>query len=117
MGLYDGIKDVAKIVQQADNIDLYRRLLDLSNEALEMQAKIQELQEENRELKKQRELNNTIEYYEDPYITLNTDRKTIRYCAACWADKQKLVPLQSAGEEDITMQCPLCKTWITRIHD
>ena len=30
MGLYEGIKDVAKIVQQADNLELYRQLLDLS---------------------------------------------------------------------------------------
>ena len=26
MGLYEGIKDVAKVVQQADNIELYRQL-------------------------------------------------------------------------------------------
>lgn len=30
MGLYEGIKDVAKVVQQADNIELYRQLVDLS---------------------------------------------------------------------------------------
>lgn len=29
MGLYEGIKDVAKIVQQADNIDLYRQLIQI----------------------------------------------------------------------------------------
>jgi len=38
MGLYEGIKDVAKIVQQADNIDLYRQLIDLSSQALDMQS-------------------------------------------------------------------------------
>ena len=31
MSLYEGIKDVAKVVQQADNIDLYLKLIDLSN--------------------------------------------------------------------------------------
>lgn len=30
MGLYDGIKDVAKVVQKADNIELYQKLIDLS---------------------------------------------------------------------------------------
>ena len=29
MSLYDGIKDVAKVIQKADNVDLYRQLLDL----------------------------------------------------------------------------------------
>ena len=37
MGLYDGIKDVAKVVQKADNIELYQKLLDLSSQALDMQ--------------------------------------------------------------------------------
>ena len=41
MGLYEGIKDVAKVVQQADNIELYRQLVDLSAQALEMQNKIE----------------------------------------------------------------------------
>lgn len=27
MGLYEGIKDVAKVVQQADNVELYKQLL------------------------------------------------------------------------------------------
>ena len=47
MGLYDGIKDVAKVMQQADNIELYRQLLDLSAQALEMQAEISRLKEDN----------------------------------------------------------------------
>ena len=38
MGLYEGIKDIANIVQKADNIDLYRQLLDLGAQALDMQS-------------------------------------------------------------------------------
>ena len=56
MGLYEGIKDVAKVVQQADNIELYKQLLDLSNQALEMQAEIARLKEENQELRKANKL-------------------------------------------------------------
>ena len=52
MGLYDGIKDVAKVVQQADNIELYQKLLDLSSQALDMQNEISRLTMENAELKK-----------------------------------------------------------------
>ena len=37
MGLYDGIKDAAKVIQKADNIELYEKLLDLSAQALELQ--------------------------------------------------------------------------------
>ena len=37
MGFYDAFKDVLNMAQKADNIDLYRQLLDLSAQALEMQ--------------------------------------------------------------------------------
>ena len=56
MGLYEGIKDVAKVVQQADNIELYRQLVELSAQALDMQNEINRLTTENTELRKKQEL-------------------------------------------------------------
>lgn len=56
MGLYEGIKDVAKVVQQADNIELYRQLVDLSAQALDMQSEINRLTAENNELRKKQDL-------------------------------------------------------------
>lgn len=51
MGLYDGIKDVANIIQKADNIELYGKLLDLSAQALELQNENTRLIEENNKFK------------------------------------------------------------------
>ncbi len=103
MGLYEGIKDVAKVVQQADNIDLYKKLLDLSAQALDMQAEIANLKEENDRLRKEREQIADIVYHktekfdtqnrEHPYITLASDKENIRYCAICWGQNHKLIPL------------------------
>ena len=55
MGLYEGIKDVAKVVQQADNIELYIQLVDLSTQAWEMQNEINRLTTENTELRKKQD--------------------------------------------------------------
>lgn len=52
MGLYESIKDVAKVMQKSDNVELYKELLDLSSQALALQAEITRLKEENAELKK-----------------------------------------------------------------
>lgn len=60
MGLYEGIKDAIGLAQKADNIDLYKQLLDLGAQALEMQAEITRLREENAELKKDRDLESKI---------------------------------------------------------
>jgi len=94
MGLYEEIKDVAKVVQQADNVDLYKKLLDLSAQALDMKAEIAELKEENIQLKKENEQSDDIVYHntnisdfsdqEYPYITLASGNENIRYCAVCW---------------------------------
>ena len=54
MNLYDGIKDIAKIVRKADNIELYQELLELSDRARVMQVEISRLKEENSALGRKR---------------------------------------------------------------
>ena len=44
LGLYDSVKEVAGIIQKADNIELYSKILDVQKEAID-------LIEENRKLK------------------------------------------------------------------
>ena len=82
MGIYDGIKDVAKVMQQADNIELYQKLLDLSAQALDMQDEIAKLREENSELKRVKNIEDDIEYHIDSFVTRKSDAKPIKYCAA-----------------------------------
>lgn len=108
MGLYDAMKDAVSLAQKADNVELYRQLLDLSAQALNLQAEVTRLKEENAELKKQRVLEDDIEYYVDAFVTRKSDTKPIKYCAACWVDKKKLVPLQDIKWDNY--DCPLCKT-------
>lgn len=113
MGLYEGIKDVAMIVQKADNIDLYKKLLDLSAQALDMQAEIASLREENANLKKGKDLESDIEFHkvvetetmdrDYPYITLKSDENKIRYCAICWGKNHKLIPLYNE------LNCIVCR--------
>ena len=40
------------LAQKADNVELYKQLIDLSSQALDMQTEIAKLREENSELKK-----------------------------------------------------------------
>ena len=70
MGLYEGIKDVAKVVQQADNIELYRQLVELSVQALDMQNEINRLTVENTESRKKQDLEATIVRHNGLYVTI-----------------------------------------------
>lgn len=94
MGLYEGIKDVAKVIQKADNVDLYRQLIELSAQALDMQNEITRLTNENLELKKSKDLSDKIERHLEPYITLKGNTEQILYCSHCWDYEQKLIQVK-----------------------
>ena len=104
MGLYEGIKDVAKIVQQADNVDLYRRLIDLSAQALDMQNIINKLSEENAILKKKQDIEERIQRHSELYLTLKNE-DSILYCSHCWDNDRKLIQMQKSHGECF---CPHC---------
>ena len=108
MVLYDGIKDVAKIVQKADNIELYQKLLDLGAQALDMQEEIIRLKEENKSLKNINSIRQKVIRHEsgvasgEPYITLHDDDLEIKYCARCFEVHGKLIQMDSYND------CPQC---------
>ena len=52
MGFYDAMKDAINLAQKADNIELYRQLLDLSAQALDLQEENRRLKEEIADLRK-----------------------------------------------------------------
>ncbi|MBQ7955883.1 MAG: hypothetical protein IJ282_09035 [Lachnospiraceae bacterium] len=109
MGLYEGIKDVARIVQQADNLELYKALLDLSAQALDMQAEIATLKKENEELKAETLKKKSIVRHKGIYITLEGEQPEIAYCSTCYGKDSKLIQMFDYDEE--CYQCPVCHTY------
>ena len=109
MGLYQGIKDVANVVQKADNIELYKKLLDLSAQALDMQAEIAQLKEENAELRKGQDLESRIVRHDQPFLTIEGEADSVRYCAVCWGKDKKLIQLRCQNHSG-AFECSVCKT-------
>lgn len=107
MGLYDAMKDAINLAQKADNIELYRQLLDLSAQALELQAEVARLKEENAELKKRRNVADRVVRHEEPCITLEGDTTALYYCSHCWDSEQLLIQLSCHANG--TFVCPHCQ--------
>ena len=107
MGLYDGIKDVARVIQKADNLELYGELLDLSAQALDLQNENKRLIEENNKLKKQEDLSSRIIRHKETYVTLSGDKDNIMYCSCCWDSLNKLVQVKM--HDDGCFECINCK--------
>ena len=104
MGLYEGIKDVAKVVQQADNLKLYQQLRDLSAQALDMQSEINRLTAENTELRKKQDLEAAIVRHNGLYVTIEGN-ENILYCSHCWDSERKLIQMCT---ENGKYRCPHC---------
>ena len=107
MSLYEKIKDLAKVVQQADNVDLYVKLLDLGATALDMQEEITKLKEENRKLKEQQDIQDKVIRHKELYVTMKDD-ESILYCAHCWDDSRKLIQVKY-NDCNGAFKCPHCK--------
>lgn len=107
MGLYESIKDVAKVVQQADNIELYRQLLDLGSQALDLQAEISQLKEENEKLKKKQDISGRVVRHLEPYVTIRDEEPALCYCSHCWDIANQLIQLD-CNDYNGTFECPHC---------
>ena len=108
MGLYDAFKDALSVAQKADNVELYRQLLDLSAQALDLQAEVARLKEENTGLRKKQDLSSSLKRHAESFITKEGEEPALRYCSHCWDADEKLVQL-ICDEEDGTFVCPHCK--------
>ena len=108
MGLYDAMRDVLNIAQKADNIELYRKLLDLNAQVLELQTEVARLKKENTDLREKEDLSSLLIRHIESFITKKGDVIDLRYCSHCWDVDEKLVQLL-CDEENGTFVCPHCK--------
>ncbi len=108
MGLYEGVKDVANIIQKAGKIELYNRMLYRQSQALDLQDELARLKAENRELREQKNISDKIERHSSLYLTLKDDHDKIPYCTHCWDSKQKLIQVEPRSNNEHYF-CPHCK--------
>lgn len=108
MSFYDAFKDAISVAQKADNVELYRQLLDLSAQALDLQAEVARLREENHELKKSKDISEKIIRHEEPVVTIDGDEKRLYYCSHCWDSQQLLIQINC--HIDGTFNCPHCQS-------
>jgi hypothetical protein len=105
MSIIGDIKSIGEIVQKADNIELYRKILDLQYEAMNVIQQMNELKEQNRVLKEKLETVENLTFKDKVYFK-NGDSEP--FCSKCWDADSKLIRLHGDGEG--WFQCPSCKT-------
>lgn len=104
MSLIEDLKDTVKIIQKIDNLDLYRKILDL-------QAEVMDLVEENRNLKLQLQNKDSIIFTDSAYWKKIEDNKFDGpFCPRCWDYESKLIRL--IKHQGYHPKCPQCKNFV-----
>lgn len=105
MSLYDAAKDALKIAQQADNVELVHKIIDVQTQALDMQEKQLKQNQEISDLKKQIEQMGRMKNYEfatDRNYLIDPDDPNRRFCPYCTRKHNLPVPLNG-------VYCAQCK--------
>src|ERR1700677_3279566 len=97
MGVYDGLKDAAKVLQESGKIEQYRQILDAQQQMLEMQKKIRELETENKNLKEKLETKGKLRHDKNAYWLEEDGKNEGPFCTCCWDVDKKLVRMHPCG--------------------
>lgn len=107
-----GYSDIKELLIDAKNLATGANDLQLKSVLLDIQGKVYDLQEENRnlrleneELKNAKILDSDLKF-QNGYYTRKSDGRN--FCAKCWDLNNKLI---STNETDMGQYCPVCKTY------
>jgi len=108
MGIFDDLKNAAKILQEAGKIEQYKKILEAQKELLDMQKKIDDLEEENRELKKKLKIKESVAYRNNAYWVKKSEKEEDGpFCSRCYDKDKDLIRMQPCGNPEWG-ECPEC---------
>ena len=109
MAIFDELKSVGKVLQEAGKIEQYRQILDAQQKLLEMQKKIVELEADNKKLRDDFEIKESLIHEGNIYWIIKNKIKDGPFCICCWDSERKLMRLHKSEVSD-RVHCPKCNT-------
>jgi hypothetical protein len=112
MGIVDNVKDTVKIVQQLDNIELYRKILDLQSEAIELTEQLKQKDQTISKLKDALSLKETLICKDSSYFATDEKGEIVDgpFCTKCFDIDNTLCRILPVDRPDNPeVRCPKCK--------
>jgi hypothetical protein len=108
MGVIENAKEIADIVKKIGDIDLYRKIVALEGEVLDLTRANRELEGKVRELEQTLDFGQALTFHE-PFYFVEGDKTP--YCAPCWELKHEGVHVAKvwASNGETRWDCPICK--------
>lgn len=88
MSMIDNARDLAKLLQQVDNVEIQKKLVQTQNDFMELHQENLDLKNRVKALEEQLKLNETL-VFRPPFYYVEGDETP--YCAKCWEVDKTLV--------------------------
>jgi hypothetical protein len=109
MGILDNIKDVVGTIQKIDNIELYRKILDLQAETITVVGENADLRAQLDTLREQLSIKQRLRFEHNAYWDGDSlESSEGPFCSKCWDSDRKLVRMHTCDNPQWS-QCPICK--------
>jgi hypothetical protein len=110
MAVFNELKSIAKVLQEVGKIELYQRIIDVSEKLREMQTRIDELEADNKELRSKLKIKGNLVPENNMYWLEKEERRDGPFCTNCWDSEEILMRLHKSDSHG-GIQCPKCKIW------
>ena len=110
MGIIDNAKEIADLVKNYNNQDLYEKIVDLRAQIIELKEENIRLKEKNDKLEAAIRIEEEIIKDGNCYFRKSDEERKHPYCMTCWDVDRKLVSLvcNQIGEQ-VFIVCNICK--------
>ncbi len=108
MGVIENAKEIADLVKKMGDIELYRKIVALEGEVLDLTREKRDLEQKVEELGRALVFTKTSKFREPFYFA---DGDNTPHCAPCWEQKHQPVHLVKRWSEhgQTRYDCPICK--------
>ncbi len=109
MGVIENVKEIANIVRQIDNIELYRQIVDLQGEVVGLVEENGRLKHEVANLKEKLTVKGKLVVKDDCYwLPDDSGNLDGPFCTTCWDTEKQLVRMLHMGQPAV-VSCTIHK--------
>jgi hypothetical protein len=109
MSIISNAKEIADLVKQLGDVELYRRIVSLEGELIDLTNRKRELEDENRGLNEKLRQAATMSF-RNPFWYAEGDE--VAHCPRCWEIDKQAMHLQGPARMGVyqVFNCPQCKS-------
>lgn len=109
MSIISNAKEIADLIQKLGNAELYRKILDVQGEIINLTGENHTLKEENQELKRSLKLSKEMTF-KKPFYYIEGDPNP--FCPKCWEVNMIAVHMLTGPRDEgrTNYHCPNCST-------